>query len=176
MNNTRGLGEICSYFLMLSLVAVGGANVVIPEMHHQLVEIRGWMSGSEFVSLVALSQAAPGPNVLIVGLLGWKVAGIPGALTATAAMCLPSSLIAYFFSGFWQRFQQAPWRAVVQGGLVPVTVGLVLASGFVLAREADSNWLAYGVTVLTAVLAWKTKLNPLWMLGGAAVAGVLGWI
>jgi chromate transporter len=176
MNSSRSLGEICIYFLVLSMIAVGGANVVIPEMHHQLVELRGWMTSGDFVSLVALSQAAPGPNVLIVSLLGWKVAGIPGALVATFAMCLPSSLTVYFFAGFWQRFQQARWRTVVQGGLVPVTVGLVLASGFVLAREADSNWIAYCVTALTAVLAWKTKLNPLWMLGTAAVAGALGWI
>lgn len=176
MNNSRGLGEICGYFLVLSMIAVGGANVVIPEMHHQLVELRGWMSSGDFVSLVALSQAAPGPNVLIVSLLGWKVAGIPGALVATFAMCLPSSLTAYFFSGFWRRFQQAPWRIVVQGGLVPVTVGLVLASGFVLAHEADSNWIAYCITALTAVLAWRTNLNPLWMLGAAAIGGAFGLI
>jgi len=168
--------EIGIYFTLLSMMAIGGANAVIPEMHHQLVEIRGWMTSGEFVSLVALSQAAPGPNVLIVSLLGWKVAGISGALVATAAMCIPSSLTTYFFAGFWQRFQQARWRAVVQGGLVSVTIGLILASGYVLTRAADHTWVAYCVTGLTALLAIKSKIHPLWLLAAAGIFGIFGWI
>ena len=176
MNAPRTLWEVCIYFLALSMVAIGGANVLIPQMHHDLVELQGWMSSSDFVSLVALSQAAPGPNVLVVSALGWKAAGIPGALIAIVAMCLPSSLTVFFFSGFWQRFQEARWRNIVQGGLVPVTIGLTLASGYVLAREADGNAAAYGVTALTAVLAWRTSINPLWMFAAAALAGAFGWI
>ncbi len=176
MNSSHSLLEVGIYFLLLSMMAIGGANVVIPEMHHQLVELRGWLSSGEFVSLVALSQAAPGPNVLIVSLLGWKVAGISGALVATAAMCIPSSLTTYFFSGFWQRFQQARWRTVVQGGLVSVTIGLILASGYVLTRAADHNWIAYGITGLTAFVALKSKIHPLWLLAAAAVLGVFGWL
>jgi chromate transporter len=174
MNATRSLVEVATYFLLLSMVAIGGANVVIPQMHHQLVEIRQWMSGDEFVSMVALSQAAPGPNVLIVYLLGWKVAGIAGGLVAIAAMCIPSSLTTYFFAGFWQRFQEARWRVVVQSGLVPVTIGLILASGYVLTREADHTWVAYGITALTTVLVLKTDIHPLWLLAGAALLGGLG--
>jgi len=174
--NGRSLSEIAIYFLALSLVAIGGANVVIPEMHHQLVELRGWMSSTEFVSLVSLSQAAPGPNVLIVGLIGWKVAGISGALVATIAMCLPSSLLVFGFTHFWNRFKEAPWRAVVQAGLVSVTVGLVLASGYVLTREADHTWLAYGVTALAAFLSVKTRTHPLLLLAGAGLLGLTGYI
>ncbi len=176
MNGARSLTEVASYFLLLSMVAIGGANVVIPQMHHQLVELRGWMTSSDFVSLVSLAQAAPGPNVLIVSLIGWKLAGISGALVATFAMCLPSSLTVYFFSGFWQRFRDAPWRAVVQGGLVSVTIGLVLASGYVLVREADHNWVAYGVTAVTAFLSVKTRAHPLLLLATAAVLGLAGFI
>jgi chromate transporter len=176
MNSSRSLLEVGLYFLVLSMMAIGGANAVIPDMHHQLVELRGWMSSNEFVSLVALSQAAPGPNVLIVSLLGWKVAGWSGALVATAAMCIPSSLTTYFFSNFWQRFRQAPWRMIVQGGLVPITVGLILASGYVLTRAADHHWIAYGVTILTAVLMIKTKVHPLCLLAIAAFLGGVGII
>ncbi len=176
MNSSHSLLEVGMYFLVLSMMAIGGANVLIPEMHHQLVEVRGWLSSSEFVSLVALSQAAPGPNVLIVSLLGWKFAGIAGALVATAAMCIPSALTTYLFAGFWQRFQQARWRMVVQGGLVPVTIGLILASGYVLTREADHNWVAYCITALTAALAVKSKIHPLWMFAAAGILGVFGWI
>jgi chromate transporter len=172
----RSLTEVALFFLALSLAAIGGANAVIPEMHHQLVELRGWMTSSEFVSLVSLSQAAPGPNVLIVGLIGSKVAGIPGELVATVAMCLPSSLLVYGFTRFWDRFKDAPWRAVVQAGLVSVTVGLVLASGYVLTREADHGALAYAVTAAAAVLTVKTRIHPLLLLAAAGLLGLCGWI
>lgn len=175
-SSSHSLSEVGLYFLMLSLMAIGGANAVIPDMHRELVELRGWMSGNEFVSLVALSQAAPGPNVLIVSLLGWKVAGLSGALVATAAMCIPSSLMAYFFARFWRRFQHARWRAVVQAGLVSVTVGLILASGYVLTCAADHNLVAFGVTALTAVAAVKTKIHPLWLLAAAGLLGGAGLI
>lgn len=171
MNQPPSLIEIGLYFLALSLMAIGGANAVIPEMHRQLVELRGWMDGSEFVALVALAQAAPGPNVLIVSLLGWKMAGLSGALVATAAMCVPSSLLTYFFSRYWQRFQQARWRAVVQAGLVSVTIGLILASGYVLTRAADHNWIGYAITAGTVLLVLRTSIHPLWLL---VVAGLLG--
>lgn len=172
--NGRSLSDVAFYFLALSLVAIGGANVLIPQMHHQLVELRGWMSSSEFVSLVSLSQAAPGPNILIVSLLGWKLAGIPGALVATVAMCLPSSLLVYGFTRMWERYKEARWRALVRDGLVAVTVGLVLASGYVLTREADHSWLAYGVTAVAAFLSVKTRVHPLLLLAGAGLLGLSG--
>ncbi len=174
MNPHPSLAEIGLYFLGLSLMAIGGANVLIPDMHRQLVDIQGWMSSTEFVALVALSQAAPGPNVLVVSLLGWKVAGLSGALMATAAMVVPSSILTYFFSRFWQRFHQARWRSVVQSGLGSITIGLILASGYVLTRAADHNWVAYGVTAVTALLVIKTKLHPLWLLAAAGLLGFFG--
>jgi len=172
MKSSPTLFDVVLYFLLLSMMAIGGANAVIPDMHRQLVELRGWMSGTEFVSLVALAQAAPGPNVLIVTLIGWKLAGLRGALAATAAMCLPSSLLTYFFSKYWARFQSTHWHGVVQGGLVSVTVGLILASGYVLTREADVGWGAYAVTGVTAIIVARTNVHPLWLL---AIAGVFGY-
>ncbi len=176
MNHHPSLLEIGLYFLTLSLMAIGGANAVIPDMHRHLVDIQGWMSSAEFVALVALSQAAPGPNVLVVSLLGWKVAGFSGALVAIAAMSIPSSLLTYFFSRLWQRFHQARWRNVVQGGLGPITIGLILASGYVLTRSADHHWLAYAITAITAVMVMKTKIHPLWLLSAAGLLGFLGLV
>jgi chromate transporter len=172
MSDSPALTEIALYFATLSLMAIGGANAVIPDMYLQLVELRAWVSSAEFVELVALSQAAPGPNVLIVSLLGWKMAGWLGALIATATMCVPSSLLTFAFSHYWQRFQQARWRAPVQNGLAAVTIGLILASGYVLTRAADHHWVAYAVTALTAILVIKTKIHPLLLL---IAAGLLGW-
>jgi chromate transporter len=169
----RALGDIALYFGTLSLIAIGGANALIPDMHRQLVDVSGWMSSKEFATLVALSQAAPGPNVLIVSLLGWKVAGLSGALVATAAMCIPSSLLTYGFTRVWDRFRAARWRAAVQSGLAPVTVGLILASGWVLTRAADHHWVGYGITAATAALVMRTRLHPFWLL---AVAGLIGLV
>ena len=171
MNGSRSLAEIGMYFTMLSLIAVGGGNALIPDMHRQLVEVNGWLSSKEFASLVALSQAAPGPNILIVSLLGWKVGGIAGALVATGGMCLPSTLLTYAFTRTWDRFRAAHWRAAVQSGLAAVTVGLILASGYVLARAADHNWVGYAITASTVLAVMKTRMHPLWLL---AVAGLIG--
>ena len=164
--------EILLYFAGLSLIAVGGANVVIPDMHRHIVEVEHWMNGAEFVALAALSQAAPGPNVLIVSLIGWKLAGFAGALVATAGMCVPSGLLTYFCAGVWQRFEHARWRVIVANGLGAVMIGLILASGYILTRTADHSWAAYAVTLVTVALLLTTRLHPLWLL---LVAGALGW-
>lgn len=163
-------------FCLLSLMAVGGANALIPELHRQVVEVNGWMDGAEFAALFAIAQAAPGPNVLVVTLIGWKVAGLPGAIATTLGMCGPSSLLAYGVGKLWQRFRASPWRLAIQRGLAPITIGLVLGSGYLLTRMADSNWPAYLLTGITAVVCLKSKLNPLWLLAVGAMLGLLGLV
>ena len=172
--NTPSLIQIAGYFSVLSLMAIGGANAVLPDMHRQFVETHAWMSSDEFVDLVALSQIAPGPNVLIVSLLGWKLAGLSGALVATAAMCLPSSLLCFCFFGFWHRSPPAHWRTVVQAGLAPITVGLILASAYVVTRAADHDWTAYGITGVCASITLVTRISPLWLIAAAGLLGLLG--
>lgn len=176
MNDGSVLFQLTAHFLMLSLLAIGGANAVVPDMHRLVVEANHWMTSTEFTQLFAIAQAAPGPNVLVVSLIGWKVAGVTGALATTAAMCGPSSVLAYWVAGLWRRFRLSPWCTAIRNGLAPITVGLVLASGYLLARAADPNWAAGAVTVVTVVLALKTRWNPLWLLMGGAVAGLLGWV
>jgi chromate transporter len=163
--------ELALQFLVLSLLSIGGANAVIPEMQLRAVEIEHWMTDADFSQLFALSQAAPGPNVLIVSLIGWKVAGVTGAFVAMGSMCAPSSMLTYYVAHVWDRFRDHPLRIAIQRALAPVTVGLILASGYVLARASDTAWPAYAVTLITFALALATKLHPLWML---AVAGALG--
>ena len=166
------LAAIAAQFVVLSLVAFGGANAVVPEMHRQSVELHHWMSDGQFANLFAIAQAAPGPNVLISTLIGWKVSGVVGGVVATVAMCAPSCVLTYFAAKVWDRHRDAPWRAALASGLTPVTVGLVLASAWLLARGADLNWRLAGATLAVAVVAIATKVNPLWCL--AAAAG-LGW-
>lgn len=166
------LGVLALQFALLSLFAIGGAVAVLPEMHRQVVEVQQWMSDRQFADLFAIAQAAPGPNIIVVTLIGYQVAGIPGALTATAAICAPSCVITYFVSRTFDRFRDAHWRIVVQAGLVPVSVGLFAAGTFVVARAADRTLVAVGVTLATAALTYFTRFNPLWMF---AVAGALGY-
>jgi chromate transporter len=166
------LGGLAWRFATLSLVAIGGANAVVPELHRHAVEVAHWMSDAEFASLFAIAQAAPGPNVLIVTLIGWRVAGIPGALVATAAMIVPSSLLTFWGFRAWKRLEGRPWRAAVQNGVAPLTVGLVGAGGYLLATAADVGMTTGAVTVATAALSYFTQLNPLWAFGIAAGLGV----
>ena len=167
------LWELCAQFLVLSLLSIGGANAVLPEIHLRVVETQHWMTDADFAQLFALSQAAPGPNVLIVSLIGWKVAGVGGVM-AMLAMSGPSSLLTYAVAHAWERFRDAPWRIAIQRGIAPVTVGLILASGYFLTRTADQSLSAYAITGATLALSLSTRLHPLWMLGVAAVLGALG--
>ena len=166
------LGTLAAHILILSVLAFGGANAVIPEIHRDVVTASHWMSDREFADLFAISQASPGPNILIVTLVGYHVAGVAGALVATAAMCGPTCLFVYFAGRVWTRFQHARWRMVVQAGLVPVSIGLIAAAAVVLARAADHNWVAVLITVGTAALAYATRIHPLWMFAGAGLLGL----
>jgi chromate transporter len=161
----------------LSLVAIGGVNSVLPEIHRQVVDSYGWLTDGEFAGLFALAQAAPGPNIaLLVALIGWRMAGGVGIVVALLAMSVPSGLLAYCMTRAWHRFRAARWRRPVQAGLAPVAVGFVLASGMVLIRAADTTPVAYAASAATAVLMLRTRLHPLLILGGAAALAVAGWL
>ena len=174
MSEPSRLPTLAAHFAVLSLLAVGGTNAIAPEMHRQVVEVSHWMSDRQFAQLFAVAQSAPGPNLIIAPVIGWRVAGGWGAVTATLAMCIPSSILAYVVSGLWRRIHDRPWRVWVQSGIAPVVIGLIGASGFLLAKGADADWRGAAVTAASAALIWRTKLNPLWMLGCAAILGVVG--
>src|SRR4030095_13427001 len=124
------LWEIAWRFASLSLLAIGGINALLPEIHRIVVDVEGWMTSAEFADLFALAQLAPGPNAMVISLLGWKVAGVTGAFVATIAACGPSSLLCYFAMRRWERLQDARLRAVVQSALAPIAIGLILGSGY----------------------------------------------
>ena len=174
--NESPLITLFVYFAGLSLFAFGGANAAIPEMHRIAVEVTHWMNDRQFADSFAIAQLSPGPNVLIVTLIGYHVAGFVGAGVATAAMCGPTCLLSYFVARTWDRFSHAPWRIAVQRGLVPVSLGLIAASAFVLARVADKNIYAGMVTALTVIVAFFTRINPLWLFAAGGVLGLSGWL
>jgi len=164
-------------FAVMSLFAVGGANSAIPEMHRVAVDVNHWLTDKQFTDVYAIAQLSPGPNVLIVTLIGYSVAGLLGALVATIAMCVPTAVLALIVSRFLTRASESRWPGIIQTALVPLSIGLMGASGFILARTSDRTVVAALVTIGAAVLASMTKLNPLWMLvaGGAlGFAGLIG--
>ena len=163
-------------FAILSLFAIGGAMAVIPEMHRQAVDVSHWMTDRQFADLFAIAQASPGPNIIVVTLIGYQVAGLLGALVATLAMCGPTCVLTFWVSRIFDRFKDAEWRIVTQAGLVPVSVGLFAAGAFVIARAADHNIVAVAVTAGTAGVAYFTRLSPLWLFAAGGVLGYLGWL
>jgi chromate transporter len=173
---TSTLIELGWQFSLLSFLAIGGVNALIPEIHRRVVEMEHWMTDADFAQAFAIAQAAPGPNMLIVSVIGWKVSGILGALVATVAICLPSSTLTFAVAHIWDRFREAPLRAALQHGLAPVTVGLVLASGYILARTADQTWSAFALTGVTVALTLATRLHPLLLLSAGAALGVAGFV
>jgi len=169
------LWQIAITFGSLSLVAVGGANALVPEMRRQMVDVLGWMSDPTFTNLFALAQAAPGPNVLIVSLLGWHVAGLQGLAVATLAMITPSCLLAFGVRRVMARSADSAWLRVLQGGLVPIAIGLILASGSIMARAADRGALTAAITAATAALIFWTARSPLWALATGALLSVVAY-
>ncbi|WP_322045814.1 chromate transporter [Paraburkholderia sp. J67] len=173
MNAT--LLALATIFSQLSLLAFGGGNTILPEMQRQVVEVHHWMPASEFSALFALAQAAPGPNMMIVTLVGWHVAGWAGMLVTSVAKFGPSSLVTIAALHAWDRFKDRPWRRIAQRGLVPVTAGLVAASAVLIAKASDPSWIAWAITGVCAVLAFRTKIHPLWLLAAGSLIGLAGF-
>jgi chromate transporter len=167
--------SLAAIFSQLSLLAFGGGNSILPEMQRQVVQVHDWMSKADFSALFALAQAAPGPNMMVVTLIGWHVAGWPGVLVTSIAKFGPSSLVTIGALHAWERFKDRPWRRTIQLGLVPITAGLVAASALLIAQASDRTWLLAAITAVVALFSYKTRLHPLWLLAGGALVGLTGF-
>ena len=183
------------HFLSLSLMAIGGAITTAPDMHRYLVDEQHWLSESQFTSSIALAQAAPGPNVLFVALLGWNVGmNAGGGLAAGAAawgyaalgmgiamigIMLPSTTLT-FAAARWghQNRERRVVRAFKQG-MAPIVVALLIATGWILASSHGTllkNWPLWLLTGASALLVWHTRVHLLWLLGAGALLGGIGWV
>ena len=162
------------FFLSIAPFTIAGAQTLLPELYRYFVLNNGHLTSGQFATAVAIAQIAPGPNMLVVSLLGWKVAGLGGLLVATGALILPTSLGAYFFARWIDRLKGANWLDIVKVALAPVVIGLMLASGVITSRAANHDAIGYALTGATAVLIYFTNRNPLWALGAGAMIGLLG--
>ncbi|MEI7445449.1 MAG: chromate transporter [Burkholderiales bacterium] len=167
--------DLFLHFASLSLLAIGGALATSPEMQRHLVDERGWVTVTQFNDAIAIAQAAPGPNILFVTLLGWQVGGTAGALAATVGQLLPSSL-ATLWGWRWKRAREdAPIVAAIRLGLSPIAIGLTASAGWVIASSANgADPALWAVTAVAALVVWRTRINLLWLIGSGALLGALG--
>jgi chromate transporter len=167
------LVELALYFGLLSLISVGGLPSVIGEMQRYVIDVKGWLTPSEFLQAFAVGQAAPGPNVLVASLIGFKVAGLAGAVVALLAMCGPAAVLAWWVAELWDRFKGSDWRRAIQRAIGPIVVALIFSGGFVIATPSPSapDWRLWLIAGLAAAALLATRLNPLWLLAGGAALG-----
>jgi chromate transporter len=160
----------------LSLLAVGGAVATVPGLQREVVVERGWLSATDFTGSVALAQAAPGPNLLFVAVVGFNVAGLVGALAALTGMLLPSTVLTLLVSRWGgRRREHLAVRAFV-AGMAPVTLGLVLSSGWLLAAPVAHHAAGLALVMASVLLMWRSRINPVWLMASGGLAGALGWV
>ena len=158
----------------LSLVAVGGANTIIPELNRQTVGTHGWVTAEEFAAIYAIAQMAPGPNAMVVSLIGWHIAGWMGAVVAGIAVVAPSSLLAYVVYRLGRRESVKPWLVRIQRGLAPLAVGLMVASGFIVAQGVNATVASIAVTVISLAVFSRTTLHPVPVMAAGAIIAIAG--
>ena len=189
------LVDLLGCFVTLSLLSVGGAITTVPEMHRYLVAQNPWLTDSQFSASIALAQAAPGPNVLFVAVLGWNVGmasgggpangPLPWALASAAlavsmvGIIIPSTTLTFFAARWGQRNRERPEVRAFKQSMAPVVIALLIATGWLLTashnnlQQAPLLWL---LTVASALLVWKTRIHLLWLIGAGALAGFLGLV
>jgi chromate transporter len=179
--------NLFSHYLMLSLLAIGGAISTAPDMHRFLVDQQHWLSDAQFNASIAIAQAAPGPNVLFIALLGWNVglnaggvpSGLLGVLLSLMGMLIPSTVLTYTAAQWGQRNRELRAVRAFKQGMAPIVVALLMATGWILASANGSSlkdWPLWLLTLATALIVWRTKVHLLWLLGAGALLGWHGFV
>lgn len=187
--------DLFIHFLTLSLLAVGGAITVAPDMHRYLVVQHGWLTDAQFTASIALSQAAPGPNVLFIALLGFNIGinaaggaaagwrawalGLFGVLVTMVAILLPSSVLTYTATRWAHQHRERRGVRAFKAGMAPIVIALLIATGWVLTAAHDQparDWRLWLLTAVAALIVWRTKVHLLWLIGAGGVLGALGWV
>jgi chromate transporter len=178
-DDIRTLLALVLVFAPLSLLSIGGGASLLAEIEHQSVSVHAWTTQREFADLFAISRAAPGPGTMLSTLIGWKVGGLPGALTATVALYLPSSLLVYGAARLWGRGRGSVWHSAIERGLSPIAAGLILAGGIAVLRISPGGpavWAAAGLS--TILILFRPLLHPLVLFAAGGIvfglADILG--
>ena len=185
-----GAGEwlaLFLHYLSLSLLSIGGAITTAPDMHRFLVDQQHWLTDAQFNASIAIAQAAPGPNVLFVALLGWNVglnagglpAGLLGVFLAMLGILIPSTTLTYVAAQWGHRNRELRAVRAFKQGMAPIVVALLIATSWILAGANGSSlkdWPVWLVTAATALIVWRTKIHLLWLLGAGALLGWFGFV
>lgn len=187
--------SLFNHFASLSLLAVGGAITAAPDMHRYLVDETAWLSESQFTSSIALAQAAPGPNILFVALMGfnvgmnagaglgggWISAGLAmfGVVVCMVGIMLPSSILCYTATRWAHQHRDKLGIRAFKSGMAPIVIALLLSTSWLLTlahNQPALDWPLYVLTALTALVVWRTQVHMLWLIGLGALLGGLGWV
>ncbi len=183
-------------YMMLSLLSISGAITTVPDMHRYLVTQQAWLTDAQFSSSVAIAQAAPGPNVLFVALMGWNVGlnaggglaagphawalGMLGLTITMVGIMLPSTTLTYMATRWGHRNRNRRGVRAFKQGMAPIVVGLLVATGVILAngnqRPDTPAWHLWLVAGVAGLVVWRTKTHLLWLLGAGAALGALGFV
>ena len=166
--------QLAGHFALLSLLAVGGVISLASEMQRYLVVEHGWIDALQFNASIAIAQAAPGPNILFVALLGWSVAGPLGMVATMAGIMVPSSILTFVVGRLRHARRDAVAVQAFSVGLAPLTIGLLMATGWVLALPLVAHPVSMLLVPATIVFMLKTQRSPLWMIAAGAAVGALG--
>ncbi len=175
------------HYLSLSLLSIGGAITTAPDMHRFLVDQQGWLTDAQFNASIAIAQAAPGPNVLFIALLGWNLGlnsggmlnGLLGVLVAMTGILIPSTTLTYLAASWGHRNRELRAVRAFKQGMAPIVVALLIATGWILATSNGPtlvNWPLWLTTATTALIVWRTKMHMLWLLGAGALLGWFGLV
>jgi len=190
MNITLGIGDwlsLLAHYLLLSLLSIGGAITAAPDMHRYLIDERHWLSDPQFSASIAIAQAAPGPNVLFVALLGWNIGlnagGLPTAVVGMTVTLLgilvPSTLLTFFATRWGRRNRDVAVVRAFKQGMAPVVIALLVATGWLLVaggRASPTDWPLWLLATVSAVIVWRTRVHLLWLLSAGALLGWIGWL
>lgn len=165
--------SILGVFSLLSILAVGGGTAVLPEMKAMTVDQHHWLTDAQFIQIYSIGQLAPGPNMLMVIVIGYKVAGVAGALMAFLGFFVPAGLLTWGTSRVWNHFEGSPWRTALQAGMAPIVIGLMAAGTIAVARTAVTETKALAIAAIVfAILYFGKKMNPALLI---FAGGLLGW-
>ena len=162
---------VFAQYLLLSILSIGGAIGTAPEMHRFLVEQHHWMTNEQFSASVAIAQAAPGPNLLFVAVLGWGIGGLFGMFVTMTGIMLPSTTLTYLAARWGEARRNTRGVQAFVAGMAPLTVGLVLSTGFILGKPGYANPWLLALMVATVAVCVRTKVSPLWLIGLGGLVG-----
>jgi len=159
-------------FALLSILAVGGGTAVLPEMQTLLAHQFG-IDHTQFVHIYSMGQVAPGPNMLMVLVIGFQVAGLVGAGVVLLSFFLPSSILCFYVGRVWNRFGDSPWRRSIQNALEPISIGLMASGVYAVAKASIVSPITLALALITLYLILRTKINPVFVILGSGMSGAI---